>query len=60
MGRAEYINEDDAVINLADFKSNSNNQRKIPNCFPYKFTKRVRFFDSFVLFCFFFLFFYLW
>lgn len=29
MGRAEYINDDDVVINLADFKGSSNNQRKI-------------------------------
>lgn len=29
MGRAEYISDDDVVINLADFKNNSNNQRKI-------------------------------
>lgn len=28
MGRAEYINDDDVVINLSDFKNNSNNQRK--------------------------------
>lgn len=27
MGRAEYINEDDAGINLSDFKNSSNNQR---------------------------------
>lgn len=27
MGRAEYINEDDVVINLSDFKNSSNNQR---------------------------------
>lgn len=29
MGRAEYINDDEIVINLSDFKSSSNNQRKI-------------------------------
>lgn len=29
MGRAEYINDDDVVINLADFKNSTNNQRKI-------------------------------
>lgn len=33
MGRAEYINDDDVVINLSEFKNSSNNQRKIT--FPF-------------------------
>lgn len=35
MGRAEYINDDDIVINLADFKNSSNNQRKIIKFFSF-------------------------
>lgn len=35
MGRAEYINDDDVVINLSDFKNSSNNQRKTNSFIPF-------------------------